>query len=200
MIYLHLFLSFLKIGAVSFGGGYGMISLVRETVVSNGWLTDTQMMNFIAVSESTPGPIAVNMATFVGFSQGGVPGAILATLGVILPAFLIMLLIASVMRTFMKRKGVNAFLEGVRPGVVALIMSTAVTMGLSTLFGVGGEKLEVNILGLVIIAVVAAVGVLYKRLRKKKISPILLIVFFGYHFTVCRYHHLRMRYRKIHPG
>lgn len=176
MIYLHLFLSFLKIGAVSFGGGYGMISLVRETVVSNGWLTDTQMMNFIAVSESTPGPIAVNMATFVGFSQGGVPGAILATLGVILPAFLIMLLIASVMRTFMKRKGVNAFLEGVRPGVVALIMSTAVTMGLSTLFGVGGEKLEVNILGLVIIAVVAAVGVLYKRLRKKKISPILLIV------------------------
>ena len=147
MIYLHLFLSFLKIGAVSFGGGYGMISLVRETVVSNGWLTDTQMMNFIAVSESTPGPIAVNMATFVGFSQGGVPGAILATFGVILPAFLIMLLIASVMRTFMKRKGVNSFLEGVRPGVVALIMSTAVTMGLSTLFGVGGEKLEVNILG-----------------------------------------------------
>lgn len=176
MIYLHLFLSFLKIGAVSFGGGYGMISLVRETVVSNGWLTDTQMMDFIAVSESTPGPIAVNMATFVGFSQGGVPGAILATFGVILPAFLIMLLIASVMRTFMKRKGVNAFLEGVRPGVVALIMSTAVTMGLSTLFGVGGEKLEVNILGLVIIAIVATVGVLYKKFRKKKISPILLIV------------------------
>lgn len=176
MIYLHLFLSFFKIGAVSFGGGYGMISLVRETVVSNGWLTDTQMMDFIAVSESTPGPIAVNMATFVGFSQGGVLGAILTTLGVIMPAFLIMLLIASVMKTFMKRKGVNAFLEGVRPGVVALIMSTAVTMGFSTLFGVGGEELYVNVLGLVIIAVVAATGVLYKKFRKKKISPILLIV------------------------
>lgn len=176
MIYLHLFLAFLKIGAVSFGGGYGMISLVRETVVSNGWLTDTQMMDFIAVSESTPGPIAVNMATFVGFSQGGVLGAILATLGVIMPAFLIMLLIASVMKTFMKRKGVNAFLEGVRPGVVALIMSTAVTMGLSTLFGVGGEELYVNVLGLAIIAVVAMVSVLYKKYRKKKISPILLIV------------------------
>ncbi|MCR4720767.1 MAG: chromate transporter [Lachnospiraceae bacterium] len=176
MIYLQLFLSFLKIGAVSFGGGYGMISLVRETVVSNGWLTDTQMMDFIAVSESTPGPIAVNMATFVGFSQGGVFGSILATLGVIMPAFFIMFLIASVMRTFMKRKGVNAFLEGVRPGVVALIMSTAVTMGLSTLFGVGGEKLDINILGTVIIAVVAAVSVLYKKIRKKKISPILLIV------------------------
>ncbi len=176
MIYLHLFLSFLKIGAVSFGGGYGMISLVRETVVSNGWLTDTQMMDFIAVSESTPGPIAVNMATFVGFSQGGVLGAILATLGVILPAFLIMLLIASVMRTFMKRKGVNAFLEGVRPGVVALIISTAVTMGLTLLFGIGKDKLSINVFGIILLVVVAGIAIVYKRLVKKKISPIVLIM------------------------
>ena len=66
MIYLKLFLEFLKIGAFSFGGGYGMISLIRDTVISNGWLTENQLMNFIAVSESTPGPLAVNMATFVG--------------------------------------------------------------------------------------------------------------------------------------
>jgi len=176
MIYLHLFLSFLKIGAVSFGGGYGMISLVRETVVSNGWLTDTQMMDFIAVSESTPGPIAVNMATFVGFSQGGVLGAILATLGVILPAFLIMLLIASVMRTFMKRKGVNAFLEGVRPGVVALIISTAVTMGLTLLFSIGKDKLSINVFGIILLVVVAGIAIIYKQLVKKKISPIVLIM------------------------
>jgi len=176
MIYLQLFLSFLKIGAVSFGGGYGMISLVRETVVTNGWLTDTQMMDFIAVSESTPGPIAVNMATFVGFSQGGVIGAILATLGVILPAFMIMLLIASVMRGFMKRKGVNAFLEGVRPGVVALIMSTAVTMGLSLFFGIGDDKLHVNVFGLVILVLIIGIAMGYKKIFKKKISPILLIV------------------------
>ncbi|MCR5431084.1 MAG: chromate transporter [Lachnospiraceae bacterium] len=176
MIYLNLLLAFLKIGAVSFGGGYGMISLVRETVVSNGWLTDNQMMDFIAVSESTPGPIAVNMATFVGFSQGGLPGAILATVGVILPAFLIMLLIASVMRGFMKRKGVNAFLEGVRPGVVALIMSTAVTMGLTLLFGVGEEKLRINVFGLVLLAVIAGIAIGYKKIFKKKISPIFLIV------------------------
>ena len=176
MIYLNLFLAFLKIGAVSFGGGYGMISLVRETVVSNGWLTDTRMMDFIAVSESTPGPIAVNMATFVGFSQGGVFGAILATLGVIMPAFLIMLLIASVMKTFMKRKGVNAFLEGVRPGVVALIMSTAVTMGLTLLFGIGGEECKINFFGIALLILIAGIAYVYKRFHKKKISPILLII------------------------
>ena len=74
MIYIELFLNFLVIGAVSFGGGYGMISLVRETVLSRGWLTESEFMSFIAVSESTPGPLAVNMATFIGSSQGGMQG------------------------------------------------------------------------------------------------------------------------------
>ena len=84
MIYIELFLNFLVIGAVSFGGGYGMISLVRETVLSRGWLTESEFMSFIAVSESTPGPLAVNMATFIGSSQGGMLGAFMATLGVVL--------------------------------------------------------------------------------------------------------------------
>lgn len=75
MIYVQLFLNFLMIGALSFGGGYGMISLVRETVLSHGWLTESDFLSFIAVSESTPGPLAVNMATFVGSSQGGLLGA-----------------------------------------------------------------------------------------------------------------------------
>jgi chromate transporter len=92
-ILLSLFLTFLKIGAVSFGGGYGMISLVREEVLSHGWLTEESFLNFVAISESTPGPIAVNMATFIGSSQAGLLGALLATLGVILPAFIIMLII-----------------------------------------------------------------------------------------------------------
>ena len=176
MILLDLFLAFLKIGAVSFGGGYGMISLVRETVVSHGWLTDTQMMDFIAVSESTPGPIAVNMATFVGYSQGGPVGAILATLGVISPAFIIMLFIVSVMKNIIKRRGVNAFLEGVRPGVVALIMSTAITMGLTLLLGIGNEKHSINFFGIALLVVIIIIATGYKRLRKKKISPILLII------------------------
>ena len=92
MIYLQLFLTFLEIGAVSFGGGYAMISLIREKVLSYGWMTDEELINMIAVSESTPGPIAVNIATFVGSRQGGALGSLLATLGVVLPSFLIILL------------------------------------------------------------------------------------------------------------
>ena len=88
MIYLKLFLNFLMIGALSFGGGYGMVSLVRETVISNGWLSESEFLNFIAVSESTPGPLAVNMATFIGSTQGGFLGSFLATLGVVLPSFI----------------------------------------------------------------------------------------------------------------
>ena len=96
MIYLQLFLTFLEIGAVSFGGGYAMIPLIREKVISHGWLVEEELLNMIAVSESTPGPIAVNMATFIGSEQGGVLGAMLATLGVVLPSFIIILLISSV--------------------------------------------------------------------------------------------------------
>ena len=106
---IRLFWNFLMIGALSFGGGYGMISLVRETVLSNGWLTESEFLSFIAVSESTPGPLAVNMATFVGSSQGGFWGALVATLGVVLPSFLLLLLIAAVLRNLMKYRGVEAF-------------------------------------------------------------------------------------------
>ena len=94
-MFLKLFLTFLEIGAVSFGGGYGMISLIREKVLLNGWLSEAEFLSFIAVSESTPGPLAVNMATFIGASQGGVLGALCATLGVVLPSFFIILLIAA---------------------------------------------------------------------------------------------------------
>ena len=91
----QLFWTFLEIGAVSFGGGYGMISLIREKVLLHGWLEETQFLSFIAVSESTPGPLAINMATFIGASQAGAAGAICATLGVVLPSFFIILLIAA---------------------------------------------------------------------------------------------------------
>ena len=106
MIYLKLFLTFLKIGAVSFGGGYGMISLIREDCLGYGWLTEEELLNFIAVAESTPGPIAVNMATFVGSSQGGFWGAMLATLGVVLPSFIIILLVATLLTKLLKYAGV----------------------------------------------------------------------------------------------
>ncbi len=92
MIYRSRFLGFLEIGAVSFGGGYSMIPLIRELTISQGWLTEEELLNFIAVSESTPGPIAINMATFVGSSQGGIFGSFCATLGVVLPSFIIILI------------------------------------------------------------------------------------------------------------
>ena len=137
MIYVELFWNFLMIGALSFGGGYGMISLVRETVLGHGWLTEGEFLSFIAVSESTPGPLAINMATFIGASQGGFWGALCATLGVVLPSFVIILLVASVLQNLMKYAGINAVLGGVRPCVVAMILATAVNMALSTLAGQG---------------------------------------------------------------
>ena len=102
MILLELFLTFLQIDAFSFGGGYGMISLIREKVLTHGWLTEEELLNMIAVAESTPGPIAVNMATFVGSSEGGILGALLATLGVVLPSFVIILLLMAVLKRVLK--------------------------------------------------------------------------------------------------
>ena len=178
MIYLKLFLNFLKIGAFTFGGGYAMIPLIQETVLKNSWLSEEEILNFIAVSESTPGPIAVNMATFVGTSQGGFFGGLSATLGVILPAFVIILLVAAVMRNLLKFAGVQAFLKGVRPAVMALILSVSVTMGLKVLFSFSkaGDNVSSDWRSFLILAVVILAAFLWKKLRKKKISPILLIV------------------------
>ncbi len=178
MIYLELFLSFLKIGAFTFGGGYAMISIIRETVLANGWMSEAELLNFIAVAESTPGPIAVNIATFVGSSQGGVLGAFLATLGVVLPSFIIILIIASLISNFLKYKGVNAFLGGVRPCIVAMILATSVTIGLSTLFSFKafGDAFTPDISGLIILVSLFAVHFIYKSITKKKPSPILMIL------------------------
>ena len=178
MIYLTLFLTFLKIGAVSFGGGYAMIPLIREEVLSHGWLTDGEFINFIAVAESTPGPIAVNMATFIGSSTGGILGSLLATLGVVLPSFVIILLIVAAFKNLLKLLGVKWALEGIKPVVAGLIVGTGLTMVLSTVFNFktikGGFAFDYK--ALIILAVIVATATLYKKFTKKKISPILLIV------------------------
>ncbi len=181
MIFLELFLTFLKIGAVSFGGGYGMISLIREEVLSFGWLTEEELINFIAVSESTPGPIAVNMATFIGSSQGGLLGAFIATLGVLLPSFIITLVIAAALKNLLKYAGVKATLGGIRPAITGLILGTAIIMSLGSVFGI--KTTESTFLfdwkGLIILGVLTAVYLIYYRVRKKAFSPILLIIFSG---------------------
>ena len=178
MIYLKLFLTFFEIGAVSFGGGYGMVSLIREKVLLNGWLTEAGFLDIIAVSESTPGPLAVNMATFVGSSQAGFFGSVCATLGVVLPSFIIILLIAAVLKGLMKYAGVQAFLSGVRPCVVAVISATAITIGLSWFFSIKTvhDAPKVDFGSLAVFAVIAVFALVFKKIKKKLPSPIFMIV------------------------
>ena len=175
---LDLFLTFLKIGAVSFGGGYGMIPMLTDEVIAHGWMTSEQIMNFIAVAESTPGPIAINMATFIGASQGGFFGALLATLAVILPAFIVILLIASVISGLLKFAGVKSFLSGIRPVALGLILSTGILMLVSLIFGFSktGDKFFFDWKSLVIFSIIALIYILHKKIRKKTCSAILLII------------------------
>jgi chromate transporter len=191
MIYLELFLTFLLIGVMAFGGGYAMIPLVRSFVVSNGWLTLEEVSNIIAIAESTPGPIAVNMATYVGSVQGmanggflgAFLGSFLCTLGVVLPAFLIILLIASILKNFKDNKYVNAFLVGIKPVVVGLIISTGLLMliqcfyvNFTTYNTIFTSKPIFDWVSLAVIFGLIGIRILYKKLFKKNISPILLII------------------------
>ncbi len=179
MIFLELFITFFEIGLFTFGGGYAMISLVREQTLAHGWLTEAELLNMIAVSESTPGPIAVNMATFVGSAQAGILGSACATLGVVLPSFIIILLISAVIKNFLKVEAVQGALRGVRPCVVALILGTAITLAMSTLLGfksVEQGSITPDYMGIIIFAVVAGASWLIKKLSGKKPSPIILIL------------------------
>ena len=155
-----------------------MISLIREKVLAYGWLTEEELLNMIAVAESTPGPIAVNMATFVGSAQGGFLGALLATLGVVLPSFVLILIIATLIRNLLKYAGVKAFLGGIRPAVVGLILATAITMFMSTAIGFGsiGDSLAIDVKSIIIFAVLIAISVIARLAFKKKPSPILMIL------------------------
>ena len=181
MILLELFLTFFKIGAFSFGGGYAMISLISDSVTSHGWMTEEEMLRFIAVAESTPGPIAVNLATFIGFSQGKLAGALSATLGVVLPSFVIILIIASILKNFLQYKSVNAVLKAIRPAIAAIIVSTALNLALKILFNVHAVESTFNVdfKSLLVFATVVILSFAYKKIFKKAVSPILLIVILG---------------------
>lgn len=121
MIYLELFFTFLKIGAFTFGGGYAMLPLIQEAVLSKGWIEYADFVNFIAVSESTPGPFAINMATYVGAEVGGVFGSFCATSGVVVPSFVIILIVAKFFEKFKNSKIVSGCMSGLKPAVIGLI-------------------------------------------------------------------------------
>ena len=175
MIYLDLFLGFLKVGCFAFGGAYGAIPLIRDVVMSSGWLSDEMLTYMIAVSESTPGPIMVNLATYIGSNQAGFFGAVIATLGVVLPSFLIILLVTALLKTALKNKYVQAVLRGLKPCVIGIVLATGIYMVLSNCFG-AISALKVNVQAIILTAILVASMFGYKYFAKKKLSPILLIV------------------------
>ena len=170
MIYLDLFLGFLRVGAFTFGGGYAAIPLIRDVVLSYGWLSDEALTYMIGVSESTPGPIMVNMATYVGSSQGGILGAALATLAVVLASFCIILLILILLKSLIRNEKVQAMLAGMQPCIIGIIVATGVQLSLKACFPQGA----VDFRALVIAAILVGV-ILFCKKTKKKISPIGLI-------------------------
>ena len=176
MLYLKLFLTFLKIGAFTFGGGYAMIPLIREEVLRNNWMEMEEFINFIAVSESTPGPFAINISTYVGTETGGFFGAICATVGVILPSFFVILLVARFVLKFRSSRIVVGCMNGLRPAVVGMIATAVISVGVSVFFPGGlsnGVLFEYSIIAslLIFVGMVA--------LEYKKVHPILIIIFSG---------------------
>ena len=175
MIYLDLFLGFLRVGMFAFGGAYGAIPLIRDVVLSYGWLSDEMLAYMIAVSESTPGPIMVNLATYVGNSQAGLLGSILATLAVILPSFIIILLVMIALKTLLKNKYVQAILRGLKPCVIGIVLATGIYMILNNCFSLrSGFRFDWKPLALTV--VLGGIMFVSKPLMKKKLNPILLII------------------------
>ena len=175
MICIDLFLGFLKVGCFAFGGAYGAIPLIRDVVMSYGWLSDEMLTYMIAVSESTPGPIMVNLATYIGSSQAGFLGAVVATLAVVLPSFLIILLVTVSLKTALKNKYVQAVLRGLKPCVIGIVLATGIYMVLKNCFGTVAA-LKMNLQAMIITALLAASLFGYKKFAKKKLSPIILII------------------------
>ena len=175
MIYLTLFLEFFKIGLFTFGGGYAMIPLVAETVVTNGWMSESAFYSFLGVCESTPGPIAINMATYVGSTQGGFLGSVVATLGVVLPSFIIILVIASLLKNLTNNRIFKSFIKGVNPVVIGLILSTGVILLAKAIGYISLNEFVFDICSTVIFALICLLYFLYKLIFKKKMPVVLII-------------------------
>ena len=137
MIFLELFWTFFKIGAFTFGGGYAMLPLIQAEVEAHGWIAAEELINFIAVSESTPGPFAINMATYVGSTMGGIPGAACATLGVVLPSFVIILIVAKIFDKFKNSHLVRGCMSGLKPAAIGLIGTAVLSIGTTVFFPEG---------------------------------------------------------------
>ncbi len=173
MIYLQLFLSFFQIGILSFGGGYAAMPLIQEQVINvHHWLTLSAFSDLVAIAEMTPGPIAVNAATFVGTQIAGVPGAVVATFGCILPSCIIVSVLTWFYTRYHSLSAMQGALGALRPAVVAMIAKAGLTI-LGGIFFVEGTAFCVN--GTTIRMMVYFIGALI-LLRKTRISPILIML------------------------
>ena len=174
MIYFKLFWDFFKVSCFTFGGAYGAIPLIRDMVLGNGWISDDRLAYMIAVSESTPGPIIVNLATYIGNDQAGFWGSLIATVGVVLPAYLVIILIVCILKNAIRNKYVQAVLRGLKPCVTGIVLATGVYMVIHNILPLSGG-MAMDIPALLITALLTAAMVLFPRIPKKKLSPIALI-------------------------
>ncbi len=169
---LELFVTFFKIGLFTFGGGYAMLPLIQQEVLDKEWATQAELVNFIAVSESTPGPFAINMSTYIGTEQVGFLGALFATLGVVFPSFIIILIVAKCYEKFQSSKIVKGCMSGLKPCVVGLIGAAVVSIASTVIFPLGiSAAVFCNPNIYISLAVFVAMAVL----AFKKVHPILII-------------------------
>lgn len=173
MILLELFLTFFMIGAVTIGGGYAMLPLIQEQVTAKGWIDPQKIVDFIAVSESTPGPFAVNMATYVGAEMGGILGSACATLGVVLPSFIIILIVAKFYDKYRNSSIVKGVMTGLKPAVVGLIGGAILSVATGVFFPAG---IAFSVLQTPAFYLSAGIFVVMLVLAFKKVHPILLVV------------------------
>jgi chromate transporter len=175
--FLRLFWMFFKIGLFTFGGGYAMIPLIEQEVVGGGYIDQALLYDFIGIAESTPGPIAINMATFIGTHELGVLGAVAATIGVALPSFIIILLIASLGSKFLNSRLVNEAFKGLKPAVIGLILSVSVGLFIRGIFpNLKLSELIINFSGFNYKNLIILVIVFLFAFLKKKSSPVQIIL------------------------
>ena len=146
MIYAQLFYEFFKTGLFAIGGGMATLPFLHDIGQTTGWYTQAQLMNMLAVSESTPGPIGINMATYVGYTVGGIPGALIATIGEVTPSIIVILIVAMMLKKFRDSKYVNDAFYGLRPASTGLIGAACVSVILEVLTGIQVVTPEAGIL------------------------------------------------------
>lgn len=176
MILFELFITFFIIGLFTIGGGYAMLPLIQSEVAAHGWMAENEIIDFIAVSESTPGAFAVNCATYVGSVKGGVLGALFATLGLVLPSYIIILIIARLFRRFRENRFVVGAMSGIAPAVIGLIAAAAFTVMLSVFFAGSFNTAAFASPAFWCSAGIFAIALLATF---KKIHPIIVILFAG---------------------